>query len=183
MLDVWHHALQHVSAIPAHCYRDLCLVLNLTLCIAPLPSLTVTDKAPFHTIYLHGLVRDAEGRKMSKTTGNVMDPLEVNSGCFGPAVLLMLPFDGTTREPTASCCSHCMLLCAIHLRTVFCMCEHCLGTANRSEAEICNCGTYGVPVSCIVGMQMLRRIPIPQRLQPYLQYYFTIVRVVLHCII
>jgi valyl-tRNA synthetase len=43
---------------------------------------TVTDKVPFHTIYLHGLVRDAEGRKMSKTTGNVMDPLEVNSACL-----------------------------------------------------------------------------------------------------
>jgi valyl-tRNA synthetase len=43
---------------------------------------TVTDKVPFDTIYLHGLVRDAEGRKMSKTTGNVMDPLEVNSACL-----------------------------------------------------------------------------------------------------
>jgi valyl-tRNA synthetase len=49
---------------------------------------TVTDKAPFHTIYLHGLVRDAEGRKMSKTTGNVLDPLEVNSAVIKCA----LPF-------------------------------------------------------------------------------------------
>jgi valyl-tRNA synthetase len=33
--------------------------------------------APFHTIYLHGLVRDAKGEKMSKSKGNVVDPLEV----------------------------------------------------------------------------------------------------------
>jgi valyl-tRNA synthetase len=33
--------------------------------------------SPFHTVYLHGLVRDAHGRKMSKTYGNVIDPIEV----------------------------------------------------------------------------------------------------------
>jgi valyl-tRNA synthetase len=33
--------------------------------------------APFHTIYLHGLVRDAKGEKMSKSKNNVIDPLEV----------------------------------------------------------------------------------------------------------
>ena len=39
-------------------------------------GLEFTDKSPFHTIYMHGLVRDAQGQKMSKTTGNVIDPLE-----------------------------------------------------------------------------------------------------------
>ena len=40
-------------------------------------QLAVVDEAPFHTIYLHQLVRDEKGKKMSKTTGNVIDPLEI----------------------------------------------------------------------------------------------------------
>ena len=36
-----------------------------------------TGKAPFHTVYLHGLIRDENGQKMSKTKNNVIDPLEV----------------------------------------------------------------------------------------------------------
>ncbi|HEY7935866.1 MAG TPA: valine--tRNA ligase [Candidatus Limnocylindrales bacterium] len=34
------------------------------------------DRPPFETVYLHGMVRDPIGKKMSKTTGNVVDPLE-----------------------------------------------------------------------------------------------------------
>jgi valyl-tRNA synthetase len=40
-------------------------------------GLEFTGQAPFHTVYLHGLIRDEHGRKMSKTYGNVIDPLEV----------------------------------------------------------------------------------------------------------
>ena len=36
-----------------------------------------TGKIPFHTVLMHGLVRDSEGRKMSKSLGNGIDPLEV----------------------------------------------------------------------------------------------------------
>ena len=35
------------------------------------------DKAPFHTVLIHGLVRDDKGRKMSKSLGNGIDPLEM----------------------------------------------------------------------------------------------------------
>ena len=40
-------------------------------------GLWFTDEAPFHTVYMHGLVRDKQGRKFSKTIGNVIDPLDL----------------------------------------------------------------------------------------------------------
>ncbi|MEE9454781.1 MAG: valine--tRNA ligase [Paracoccaceae bacterium] len=40
-------------------------------------QLAVVDKIPFHTVYVHALVRDERGKKMSKSTGNVIDPLEM----------------------------------------------------------------------------------------------------------
>ena len=40
-------------------------------------GLEQTGKLPFHTVLIHGLVRDSEGRKMSKSLGNGIEPLEV----------------------------------------------------------------------------------------------------------
>ncbi len=43
-------------------------------------SRTLTGELPFKTVYLHAMVRDKYGRKMSKSLGNVIDPLEVING-------------------------------------------------------------------------------------------------------
>ncbi len=48
------------------------------------------DTIPFHTVYLHGLVRDSKGRKMSKSLGNIIDPLEMTKKYGADAVRLSL---------------------------------------------------------------------------------------------
>ena len=44
------------------------------------------DEVPFHTVYIHALVRDEHGQKMSKSKGNVIDPLEL-IGTYGADAL------------------------------------------------------------------------------------------------
>lgn len=58
-------------------------------------GLEFTGKEPFHTVYLHGLVRDEYGEKMSKTKGNVIDPLVVMND-FGTDALRFTLLVGST---------------------------------------------------------------------------------------
>ncbi|CAM9348180.1 unnamed protein product [Chrysoparadoxa australica] len=44
-------------------------------------GLHLTGQLPFRTVYLHAMVRDKQGKKMSKSLGNVIDPNEVIKGC------------------------------------------------------------------------------------------------------
>ena len=55
-------------------------------------GLEFTGKAPFHDIYIHGLVRDKQGRKMSKSLGNGIDPLEIIEQYGADALKFTLSF-------------------------------------------------------------------------------------------
>ena len=47
------------------------------MCIRDRSSLELTKENPFKDVLIHGIVRDSQGRKMSKTLGNGVDPLEI----------------------------------------------------------------------------------------------------------
>ena len=58
-------------------------------------GLATPAKAPFSTVCIHGIVRDSQGRKMSKSLGNGIDPLEVIAQ-YGADALRFMLVDGST---------------------------------------------------------------------------------------
>lgn len=61
---------------PAACLETGYDILFFWVARMAMMGLELTGKAPFNTVYLHGLVRASDGTKMSKTKGNVIDPLD-----------------------------------------------------------------------------------------------------------
>lgn len=61
-------------------------------------GLRFTGKVPFHQVYIHGLVRDEHGDKMSKTKGNVIDPLTVIDEVGADALRFTLAINNTGRD-------------------------------------------------------------------------------------
>ena len=63
-------------------------------------GLEFTEEVPFHTVYLHGLIRDEHGKKMSKTYGNVIDPLHVMEELGTDALRFTLLVGSTPGQDT-----------------------------------------------------------------------------------
>ena len=64
-------------------------------------GIELTGKPPFHTVYLHGLVRDEHNRKMSKSLGNVLDPLDVIAEYGTDALRMGLTVGATPGQDVA----------------------------------------------------------------------------------
>ncbi len=65
-----------------------------------LMSTYLLGEVPFKTVYLHGLVRDEQGRKMSKSLGNIINPLDMISKYGADATRLSLIIGGTPGNDT-----------------------------------------------------------------------------------
>ncbi|KKS94158.1 MAG: Valyl-tRNA synthetase [Candidatus Collierbacteria bacterium GW2011_GWC2_43_12] len=62
----------------------------------------MTGKSPFKYVYLHGLVRDEQGRKMSKSVGNVINPLELTEKYGADSLRMALVMSTTPGQDSAT---------------------------------------------------------------------------------
>ncbi len=62
---------------------------------------TLADAVPFREVYIHGLVRDADRQKMSKTKGNVINPIDIIERFGTDAVRFTLAIAWPRPAPTS----------------------------------------------------------------------------------
>ncbi len=67
-------------------------ILPVWVCRMMMLGIYITGDVPFRTVYLHGLVRDAKGQKMSKSKGNVINPLKMADQYGADALRFSLVF-------------------------------------------------------------------------------------------
>jgi len=61
-------------------------------------SLWLIGKLPFKEVFLHPIIKDALGRKMSKSLGNIIDPLEIIEGTTLEQLLLQIRDSNLSQE-------------------------------------------------------------------------------------
>ncbi len=73
-------------------------ILYLWVARMAMMGLELVGDVPFRNVYIHGIVRDLSGRKMSKSLGNVIDPLDIMKTCGTDALRFALLYGGVTGQ-------------------------------------------------------------------------------------